>query len=125
MSTSKALTVREITDDPLVNKIQEAGARVLVEQSWWAEKKNSVAAVAQLILQLANFTIGLTVGLPWWAIVLIALVIGVAEVIVHATTKGPVTKSGVEKIRVKAEQAQAAEVPTVADPGTPTFSVYH
>lgn len=126
MSTSNPLTVREITDNPLVDRIQDAGARVLVEQSWWSEKKNSLAGVANLILQVANFTVGLTVGLPVWAIILIAVVIGLAEVVVHATTKGPVTKSGLEKIRAKAEQAEAANHDPTASPGgsRQIFSVY-
>lgn len=124
MAASTPLTVREITENPLVDRIQDAGARVLAEQSWWGERKNSLAAVAQLVLQLANFTVGLTVGLPVWAIVLIAVVIGVAEVVIHATTKGPVTKSGLERIRVKAEQSEAAVRESVVDSGR-GFSVYY
>lgn len=120
MATSKRLTVADLLDNPLSDLVQEAGADALAEQSWFARRKNTITAVVQIILQVLNLMAFQLADVHWAVTVIIALIIGVGEVIIHAATKGPVTPSGVEEIR---RQAQAAQV--VETDGSPGFSVYH
>lgn len=92
------LTAKQIYDNDLINRGQKAVSNVLAEQSWFEEKKNTLAAVSQGVIQLANvglFAAGIT-SVP--LLIAVAAIVIVAEIIFHAATRGPVTPSGAEKI---------------------------
>lgn len=103
MGKHSNLTVRQISDNDLVNKIEDAASDALAKQSWWERRKNSLTAVANLILQAANVLIFALGDVPGYVTVIIALVISLAEIIVHASTKTPVTPAAAEKIIVAAD----------------------
>ena len=99
-----SVTVTQITDNVLVNRIEEAAATALAQQSWWARRKNTLAAIAQIILQAANLALFALGDVPLTVTVVIAVVISLAEVIVHAASKAPVTPASAARI------AEAAQV---------------
>ena len=103
----KGISVGTITDNELVNKLQEAAGNAIAEQLWFQRYRNSSAAVAQGVLQFANAALFLTGILPLPVTIAIAIVIIAAEVVVHAVSRTPVTPAVVEKIAQKAvEQDQ-------------------
>ena len=105
----KGISVGTITDNELVNKLQEAAGNAIAEQSWFQRRKNTLAAVAQGILQFANAALFLAGILPLPVTIAIAIVIIAAEVVVHATSRTPVTPAVVEKIAQKAVEQDAYE----------------
>lgn len=96
-----SISPESIYDDPLVNKVQEAGEKVISEYPPFEKRKNSVASISSGVLQALNL-IAVAVGVtnPWLAIGL-GIAIAIVETIFHAATKGPVTKSGVKAIEEK------------------------
>ena len=110
------LQVSDIHDSAVAEALDPVLGKVLQEQSWWMERKNTLAAIAQFVLQFTNVSLLLGGVLPLWATVVIGVLIFLAEVVVHAATKGPVTKSGAERIL---ETARAIER------GAPGVPVYH
>lgn len=101
------LTVDDFLDNPVVEGIQAAGAKALAKQDGWGRRKNSIAGAAQLVLQVANLAATQWIAdAPWWVTLIIAVVIGVAEIVVHASMKGSVTPSVVQEI---ADQAKTTE----------------
>lgn len=116
---AKNITVRKITDNELVNAIQDVAATAISKTKFWQKRPNSLTSAAQTVLQLAGIAGGLFLGLPWWGILIVALVIGVAEVIVQASTKTPVTPHSAEKL------VETAVEKFEPDNISPVFSVYH
>ena len=120
----KGISVGTITDNELVNKLQEAAGNAIAEQSWFQRRKNTLAAVAQGVLQFANAALFLTGILPLPVTIAIAIVIIAAEVVVHATSRTPVTPAVVEKIAQKAveqdeyEGRHREELPVYEGPST-------
>lgn len=111
-----SLHVSDIHDSEIAEALDPVLGKVLQEQPWWMERKNTLAAIAQFALQFANVALLLGGVLPIWATVVIGVLIFLAEVVVHAATNGPVTKSGAERIL---ETARAIER------GAPGVPVYH
>lgn len=119
-----ALTVQDIVDDPLVNRVQDAAAIAAAETKFFQQRRNSLAGFANLVLQLANLLAFVTFEIPWWGTVIIAVVIGLAEVIVHATSKTPVTPAVVEQVTEKArERAAVDHLAAVSVPPTPDYGL--
>lgn len=114
------LRVQDITDDPLVNQLQDVGAKAIAGTKTWQKRVNSFTSLAQTIVQLSALFIGLTAGAPWYVIVGVAAVIGVAEVIVQATTKTPVTPNVVDTLVDTARGELEKELERVVD-GLPVF----
>lgn len=73
-------------------KILDAVSSALAKQSWFLYRKDSITAVAGTILQIANFK-NIDSYTDTWVGIAIAIVIGIAQVIVHAGTKGAITPS--------------------------------
>lgn len=73
--------------------IQEVVNDYVATQPWWARRKNTIIAVAGLVLQVAQVVAVYAAGGPEWASVALAGVIGVCEALMHATAKGAVTPS--------------------------------
>lgn len=113
-------TVHTITDNDLVDALQEVAEDALSRQPWFVRRKNTLAAIAQAVLQFANLGITLAVGSPVWVTFAIAAAIILAEVVFHASTRGPVTPSAAQEILSSVDQrVQAAvhQVPSgVRDP---------
>lgn len=73
--------------------IQEVVNDYVATQPWWERRKNTIIAVAGLVLQVAQVVAVYAAGGPEWASVALAGVIGVCEALMHATAKGAVTPS--------------------------------
>ena len=97
----KGISVETITDNELVNKLQEAAGNAIAEQGRFQRYRNSAAAVAQGVLQFINAGLFLWGFLPLPVTIAIAIVVIAAEIVVHATSKTPVTPAVVEKITAK------------------------
>lgn len=110
------LHVSDIHDSAVAESLEPVLGKVLQEQSWWMRRKNTLAAIAQFVLQFANISLLVGGVLPLWVTIVIGVLIFLAEVVVHAATKGPVTNSGAERIL---ETARAIEQ------GAPGVPVYH
>lgn len=111
-----SISPESIYDDPLVEKVQEAGERVISEYPPFEKRKNSIASISSGVLQALNL-VAVAVGVtnPWIAIAL-GIAIAIVETIFHAATKGPVTKSGVKKIEEKFLDIITAPEPKVSEP---------
>ena len=110
------LHVSDIHDSEIAEALDPILGKVLQEQSWWMHRKNTLAAIAQFVLQFANVALLLGGVLPLWATIAIGVLIFLAEVVVHAATKGPVTNSGAERI---------LETAAAVERGAPGVPVYH
>lgn len=73
--------------------ITVAVSNALAHQSWFMRRKDTLVAVAGTVLQLGNLAVVFTQGFPEWVGLLVAVVVGVAQVVVHAGTKGAITPS--------------------------------
>ena len=73
--------------------IQIAVSNALQAQSWYVRRKDTITAVAGTLGQLANLIALYTTDAPEWLSAVIAIVIGVCQVLVHAGTKGAFTGS--------------------------------
>ena len=111
-----SLQVSDIHDSEIAEALDPVLGKVLQEQPWWMERKNTLAAIAQFVLQFANVALLLGGVLPLWVTVVIGVLIFIAEVVVHAATKGPVTKSGAERILETARAIQRGA------PGVPVYN---
>lgn len=76
--------------DPI---IQNAVTNALNAQPWWVRRKDTITAVAGTILQLLNLVVAYSATAPEWVSVILAIVIGVCQVIIHAGTPGAITPS--------------------------------
>lgn len=98
------------------SNIEDAVSAALGEQSWFMRRKDTIAAVAGTVLQLANVGLAYTTDIPDWGNIVIAAVIGVCQVLLHATTPGAITPSMAPRLE--------AAAPTDSDPktGLPVYS---
>lgn len=116
--TTQPLHWQDINNDPLVVRVKGAAADAASKVKVSEKRRNSLAGGANLILQLANILAFVSFEIPLWATIIIALVIGVAEIVVHAFSKTPVTEGVVEQVTEAAKQRviqeRLAQVPTSA-----------
>lgn len=115
--SSGTVSVDTITHNELVNRIQYAAGDAIAGQSWFKRRQNTLAAVAQGVLQFANAGLFLAGVLPLPLTIIVAVLIILAEIVVHAATKSPVTPASAREIERAAVKVGAA--------GDPSFSVYH
>lgn len=80
------------------NLYQDAVARLLAEQPWWVRRKDTLAAIAGTILQVANLVLFYSESLPEWVPAAIAVIIGCCQVVIHAATPGAITPSMGERL---------------------------
>ena len=85
----------------MASVFQDTVAAAVAAQPWYQRRKDSITALAGTFLQVVNLFAAYATGLPEWATLLIALLVGVAQVAVHAGTKGAITPS----MGVRLEQA--------------------
>lgn len=79
--------------------VSDAFSNVLAKQPAVQRRKDSINGVAGTILQVANIIVTLNIGLPLWATAIIAIIIGVVQVVFTATTEGAVTPSQERKLQ--------------------------
>lgn len=94
----------------------------LTRQSWFIRRKDTLAAVAGFVLQLANLLAVATQGLPTWAGAVIGTVIMGAQVVLHAATPGAVTPSMESRLAFLADRGATVEEPS-GSPALPTYAL--
>lgn len=87
--------------------VQIAVANAIDEQSWFVRRKDTIAAVAGTILQILNLAAFATTNMPEWANLVIAVLVGVCQVFVHAATKGAITPSMAGRLEATSPAAPA------------------
>lgn len=93
---------------------QDTFAQALADQPTFQRRKDTITSFAGTVLQLANLGIFATADLPVWVNVVIATVIGICQILVHAGTKGAITPS--QAARLEAAQAKLEAVNSPALP---------
>lgn len=89
----------------MASVFQNSVAEALAEQSWWMRRKDTLTAVAGTILQVGNLVLLVSGGWPAWVNAVIAGVIGLAQIVVHAGTKGAITPSMAMRLERAGERA--------------------
>lgn len=89
----------------MASVFQDAVAAAIAEQPWYVRRKDSIAAGAGLVLQAANVLTAYAANFPEWVNVAVAVVIGVAQIAVHAGTKGAITPSQAARLEAAAGDA--------------------
>lgn len=84
-------------------QVADAVAAYISTQPWWVRRKDSLTALAALILQLANVGVLYTDEAPAWVGIFVATIIGVGQVLVHARTPGAVTPSMGPRLQAQAD----------------------
>lgn len=79
--------------------VSDAFSNVLAKQPAIQRRKDSINGAAGTVLQLANILITLNIGLPLWVTAILAIIIGVVQVVFTATTEGAVTPSQERKLQ--------------------------
>ena len=89
----------------MASVFQNSVAEALAEQSWWVRRKDTLTAVAGTILQVANLLLLVSGEWPAWINAIIAAVIGAAQIVIHAGTKGAITPSMAMRLERAGERA--------------------
>ncbi|AGG66864.1 hypothetical protein [Corynebacterium callunae] len=82
----------------MASLFQSTVAQAIADQPWYMRRKDSITAVAGTVLQLANVLVASSSDLPEWANILVAVVIGAAQIAIHAGTKGAITPSMAQRL---------------------------
>lgn len=93
-----AAKARDILDSDLVRMVEQIAASAAVSTPESRKRVNSGTAAANAVLQVGAVLLGMAQDWPLWAIVAIMVVLFVAEVVVQAATKTPVTTNVVNEI---------------------------
>lgn len=86
----------------MASVFQDAVAAAIADQPWYVRRKDSIAAGAGLVLQAANVLTAYSADFPEWVNIVVAVVIGVAQIAVHAGTKGAITPSQAARLEAAA-----------------------
>lgn len=89
----------------MASVFQNSVAEALAEQSWWMRRKDTLTAVAGTILQVGNLVLLVSGGWPAWVNAVVAGVIGLAQIVIHAGTKGAITPSMAARLEQAGERA--------------------
>lgn len=98
--------------------LEELIAAALSEQPWFMRRKDTIAASVGGLLQIANVAGAYFSDAPAWVNVLLAVVIGLLQVVVHAATPGAVTPSMATRLERTAERVDTP-TPEVRETTTP------
>lgn len=115
---STKLNHRDVSNSKIANELEPVLNQVLQSQSWFEKRKNTLFAVANGIIQIANLLAFATFAVPWQVTVAIGVLVFLAEAVLHGRTRGPVTPSGARAVieeAVKGER-QVATVPVYHRP---------
>lgn len=83
---------------------RQAASRVLSRQPWFVRRKDSLTAAAGTILQVLNLAVLVGADWPEWVNIAIAVVVGLAQIIIHAGTKAPMAPSLVDRVADEADR---------------------
>ena len=89
----------------MASVFNSAVVQALNDQPWWVRRKDSIAAVAGTVLQLANIATAYTTDSPAWVNLIVATVIGLCQLILHAKTQGAITPSMVSRLELAGMEA--------------------
>lgn len=89
------------------NLVQEAVTAALADQSWFVRRKDTMAAAAAAIAQFGNLALAMHDQLPPIGAAIVAVVILVAQIVVHAATPGAITPSMSYRLNGALEEARA------------------
>lgn len=89
----------------MASVFNDAVESALARQSWFVRRKDTLTAVAGTVLQVANLAALYASDGPEWVNVVIAVVIGVAQIVVHAGTRGAITPSMAKRLAVSGDRA--------------------
>lgn len=78
--------------------VSDAFSNVLAKQPEVMRRKDSINNITGAVLQVASLLTTVSAGLPLWASAVIAIIIGVVQVVFTATTEGAVTPSQERKL---------------------------
>ncbi|WP_426716412.1 hypothetical protein ACEN19_00045 [Corynebacterium auriscanis] len=95
----------------MASVFNSAVEQALANQSWFMRRKDTLVAIAGTILQIANLGALYASNGPEWVNILIALVIGAAQIVVHAGTKGAITPSMVRRLEQAGAEANLDRTP--------------
>lgn len=79
--------------------VSDAFSNVLAKQPEVMRRKDSINNITGAVLQVASLLTTVSAGLPLWASAIIAIIIGVVQVVFTATTEGAVTPSQERKLQ--------------------------
>ena len=119
-----ALTIDEAVDNKVVDAVQEGLGGWLANQSWFVQRKDTIAVVLGFIAQALSYVGLIQWNLAPWAFWIIVAVACLAQVGTIALTKAPITPSIVERAidaaRVAAQPKQEAttDLPVYTGPTT-------
>lgn len=89
----------------MASVFQTAVTQALYNQPWYIRRKDSLAATAGLVLQVLNGVAGYGSDMPEWANLLIAALIGLCQILIHARTPGAITPSQAARLEDAANLA--------------------
>lgn len=120
MANSK-LTVDEAIDNKAVDAVQEGLGNWLANQSWFVQRKDTIAVVLGFIAQALSYVGLIQWNLAPWAFWVIVAVAFLAQVGTIALTKAPITPSIVARA---VEKTREATQPKPEAPKEPVFSAF-
>lgn len=89
----------------MASVFNSAVEQALSQQSWFVRRKDTLVAIAGTALQIANLGALYASSGPEWVNILIAVVIGAAQIIIHAGTRGAITPSMATRLAAAGAQA--------------------
>lgn len=105
------MQVDSVLENPFVREVERVAADRAAATPEIQKRLNSTAAFANMVVQALTVFIGISADLPLWAIGIVSAVLFVAEIIVQATTKTPVTGHVVKEITDEAaKKVEAGQV---------------
>lgn len=90
--------------------VSEAFSNVLAKQPSIQRRKDSINLTTGTFLQVASLLTTVSAGLPLWASAILAVIIGVVQVLFTATTEGAVTPSQERKIVAEISKLERPEL---------------
>lgn len=119
MKRSSPISAKEIYDNPLVNKVQDAASDVISRYTVGNKRKNSIAGFIAQALQILNMAAAMFGPIHPGLAIGFGVVILLVEVAFQAFTKGPLTESAVEDIKrslaEREAEPQVIPIPTETD----------
>lgn len=102
---TKAINTRRIVKDPFARDVRDVGIAAVQRTKGWQRRQNSIATLANGVVQAVSVAAYFASDWPEWAVAVVLIVGFVAEGVVQATSKTPVTPNVVEEMTTEAEHA--------------------
>lgn len=102
---TKAINTRRIVKEPFARDVRDVGIAAVQRTKGWQRRQNSIATLANGVVQAVSVAAYFASDWPEWAVAVVLIVGFVAEGVVQATSKTPVTPNVVEEMTTEAEHA--------------------